>query len=98
MSFIVPLCARREAVSCGAVPCDEEEHYDDYVMTLYAQGVLTPKRLIWGLSSLSPKKVLGASLWQRYTRALTAVQSGAENAAAGSLLAGISQPTSAGER
>lgn len=24
------------------VPCDEEEHYDDYVMTLYAQGVLTP--------------------------------------------------------
>ncbi|MGC6745959.1 hypothetical protein ACP0HM_23830 [Escherichia coli] len=25
------------------VPCDEEEHYDDYVMTLYAQGVLTPK-------------------------------------------------------
>ncbi len=24
------------------VPCDEEEHYDDYVMTLYAQSVLTP--------------------------------------------------------
>ena len=26
------------------VPCDEEEHYDDYVMTLYAQGVLTDRK------------------------------------------------------
>jgi adenylate cyclase len=35
------------------VPCDEEEHYDDYVMSLYAQGVLTPNEWLdlGGLSS-----------------------------------------------
>lgn len=40
------------------VPCDEEEHYDDYVMTLYAQGVLTPNEWLdlGGLSSLSAEE------------------------------------------
>lgn len=42
------------------VPCDEEEHYDDYVMTLYAQGVLTPNEWLdlGGLSSLSAENTL----------------------------------------
>lgn len=50
------------------MPCDEEEHYDDYVMTLYAQGVLTPNEWLdlGGLSSLSAEEYFGASLWQLY--------------------------------
>ena len=50
------------------VPCDEEEHYDDYVMTLYVQGVLTPNEWLdlGGLSSLSAEEYFGASLWQLY--------------------------------
>ena len=50
------------------VPCDEEEHYDDYVMKLYAQGVLTPNEWLdlGGLSSLSAEEYFGASLWQLY--------------------------------
>ncbi|GHK55244.1 adenylate cyclase [Klebsiella pneumoniae] len=50
------------------VPCDEEEHYDDYVMGLYAQGVLTPNEWLdlGGLSSLSAEEYFGASLWQLY--------------------------------
>jgi len=50
------------------VPCDEEEHYDEYVMTLYAQGVLTPNEWLdlGGLSSLSAEEYFGASLWQLY--------------------------------
>lgn len=42
------------------MPCDEEEHYDDYVMTLYAQGVLTPNEWLdlGGLSSLSAEEYL----------------------------------------
>ncbi len=69
------------------VPCDEEEHYDDYVMTLYAQGyVLTPNEwLDWGLSRSPPKSTLAPACGS-YTRAFRqAAQSGAENAAAGSL-------------
>ena len=50
------------------VPCDEEEHYDDYVMSLYSQGVLTPNEWLdlGGLSSLSAEEYFGASLWQLY--------------------------------
>jgi len=50
------------------VPGDEEENYDDYVMTLYAQGVLTPNEWLdlGGLSSLSAEEYFGASLWQLY--------------------------------
>lgn len=50
------------------VPCDEEDSYDDYVMSLYAQGVLAPNEWIdlGGLSSLSAEEYFGASLWQLY--------------------------------
>lgn len=50
------------------VPCDEEENYDDYVMSLYSQGVLTPNEWLdlGGLSSLSAEEYFGASLWQLY--------------------------------
>lgn len=69
------------------VPCDEEEHYDDYVMTLYAQGVLTPNEWLdlGGLSSLSAEEYFGASLWQLYKSIDSPIQSGTENTAAGSL-------------
>lgn len=42
------------------VPCDEEENYDDYVMSLYSQGVLTPNEWLdlGGLSSCPPKSTL----------------------------------------
>ncbi len=50
------------------VPCDEEEHYDDYGMTLYAQGGINAKQMAGsgGLSSLSAEEYFGASLWQLY--------------------------------
>ena len=50
------------------VPGEEEEHYDDYVMSLYAQGVLTPNEWLdlGGLSTLSAEEYFGASLWQLY--------------------------------
>lgn len=50
------------------VPCDEEEHYDEYVMMLYSQGVLMPNEWLdlGGLSSLSAEEYFGASLWQLY--------------------------------
>ncbi len=81
------------------VPCDEEEHYDDYVMTLYAQGVLTPNEWLdlGGLARFLLKSNLvpafGSSTEYRFP-----IQSGTENTAAGSLFLGIPEPTSAGER
>ncbi|QPW28711.1 class I adenylate cyclase [Edwardsiella ictaluri] len=50
------------------VPCEEEEHYDEYVLSLYAQGALTPNEWLdlGGLSSLSAEEYFGASLWQLY--------------------------------
>ncbi|MDF7679508.1 class I adenylate cyclase [Enterobacteriaceae bacterium ESL0689] len=50
------------------VPCEEEDNYDDYVMRLYAQGVLTPNEWLdlGGLGSLSAEEYFGASLWQLY--------------------------------
>ncbi len=50
------------------VPGEEEAHYDDYVMTLYAQGVLTPNEWLdlGGLGTLSAEEYFGASLWQLY--------------------------------
>ncbi len=82
------------------VPCDEEEHYDDYVMTLYAQGVLTPNEWLdlGGLSSLSAEEYFGASLWQLYKSINYRYKSSMKNTAAGSLFLGIPEPTSAGER
>lgn len=82
------------------VPCDEEEHYDDYVMTLYAQGVLTPNEWLdlGGLSSLSAEEYFGASLWQLYKSIDSPYKAVLKNTAAGSLFLGIPEPTSAGER
>lgn len=50
------------------VPVDEEPHYDEYVMGLYAQGVLTPNEWLdlGGLGELSAAEYFGASLWQLY--------------------------------
>ncbi|HEI9816771.1 TPA: class I adenylate cyclase [Serratia marcescens] len=50
------------------VPGKEEAHYDEYVLSLYAQGALTPNEWLdlGGLSSLSAEEYFGASLWQLY--------------------------------
>ncbi|MFZ4834900.1 class I adenylate cyclase [Rouxiella sp. Mn2063] len=50
------------------VPVEEEGHYDDYVMSLYSQGALTPNEWLdlGGLGTLSAEEYFGASLWQLY--------------------------------
>lgn len=50
------------------VPIEEEYHYDEYVNSLYAQGVLTPNEWLdlGGLGELSAEEYFGASLWQLY--------------------------------
>ncbi len=50
------------------VPGEEDAHYDEYVLSLYAQGALTPNEWLdlGGLSSLSAEEYFGASLWQLY--------------------------------
>ncbi len=50
------------------VPGEEEANYDDYVMSLYARGVLTPNEWLdlGGLGTLSAEEYFGASLWQLY--------------------------------
>lgn len=50
------------------VPGEEEHHYDEYVMSLYAKGVLTPNEWLdlGGLGTLSAEEYFGASLWQLY--------------------------------
>lgn len=50
------------------VPCKEEANYDEYVLSLYAHGVLTPNEWLdlGGLSTLSAEEYFGASLWQLY--------------------------------
>jgi adenylate cyclase class 1 len=50
------------------VPGDEEDHYDEYVMSLYARGALTPNEWLdlGGLGTLSAEEYFGASLWQLY--------------------------------
>ncbi|WMQ74210.1 MAG: Adenylate cyclase [Sodalis sp.] len=50
------------------VPGDEEAHYDEYVLSLYARGALTPNEWLdlGGLSTLSAEEYFGASLWQLY--------------------------------
>ena len=68
MSFTVLPFAAGKRILWNMVPCDEEENYDDYVMSLYSQGVLTPNEWLdlGGLSSLSAEEYFGASLWQLY--------------------------------
>lgn len=50
------------------VPVEEENNYDEYVMSLYAQGVLAPNEWLdlGGLGELSAEEYFGASLWQLY--------------------------------
>jgi len=50
------------------VPGEEEAHYDEYVLSLYAQGALTPNEWLdlGGLGTLSAEEYFGASLWQLY--------------------------------
>ncbi|VDY32461.1 adenylate cyclase [Morganella morganii] len=50
------------------VPAEEEHHYDEYVLSLYAQGVLTrTSGWIWAVWANCPRKsTSGASLWQLY--------------------------------
>ncbi|CAI1120712.1 adenylate cyclase [Serratia entomophila] len=50
------------------VPGEEEAHYDEYVLSLYSQGALTPNEWLdlGGLSTLSAEEYFGASLWQLY--------------------------------
>lgn len=50
------------------VPGDEEAHYDEYVLSLYARGALTPNEWLdlGGLGTLSAEEYFGASLWQLY--------------------------------
>lgn len=50
------------------MPGEEETHYDKDVLSLYAQGVLTPNEWLdlGGLSTLSAEEYFGASLWQLY--------------------------------
>lgn len=81
------------------VPCDEEEHYDDYVMTLYAQGVLTPNEWLdlGGLSSLSAEEYFGASLWQLY-KSIDSPYKAVLKTLLLEAYSRIPEPTSAGER
>lgn len=50
------------------VPGEEEGNYDEYVLSLYSQGALTPNEWLdlGGLSALSAEEYFGASLWQLY--------------------------------
>ncbi|MFV9996668.1 MAG: class I adenylate cyclase [Arsenophonus endosymbiont of Dermacentor nuttalli] len=50
------------------VPAEEESNYDEYVLLLYARGVLTPNEWLdlGGLGELSAEEYFGASLWQLY--------------------------------
>ncbi len=48
------------------VPAEEETNYDEYVLLLYARGVLTPNEWLdlGGLGELSAEEYFCASLWQ----------------------------------
>ncbi len=50
------------------IPAEQEQHYDEYALSLYAQGILSPKKWLdlGGLSTLSAGEYFGASLWQLY--------------------------------
>lgn len=52
----------------NVVPCEEEARYDDYVMSLYTRGTLSPNEWLdlGGLGTLSAEEYFGASLWQLY--------------------------------
>ncbi|OTA17827.1 adenylate cyclase [Xenorhabdus vietnamensis] len=62
------VCMAGKRLLWTMVPVEEEAHYDEYVLSLYAQGVLTPNEWLdlGGLGELSAEEYFGASLWQLY--------------------------------
>lgn len=50
------------------IPSEEEAHYDEYVLSLYASRTLIPNEWLdlGGLGTLSAEEYFGASLWQLY--------------------------------
>lgn len=62
------VCLAGKRLLWAMVPVEEETHYDEYVLSLYAQGVLTPNEWLdlGGLGELSAEEYFGASLWQLY--------------------------------
>ncbi|KMJ43886.1 adenylate cyclase [Xenorhabdus khoisanae] len=62
------VCMAGKLLLWAMVPVEEEAHYDEYVLSLYAQGVLTPNEWLdlGGLGELSAEEYFGASLWQLY--------------------------------
>ncbi|MBD2780771.1 class I adenylate cyclase [Xenorhabdus sp. 42] len=62
------VCMAGKRLLWTTVPVEEEAHYDEYVLSLYAQGVLTPNEWLdlGGLGELSAEEYFGASLWQLY--------------------------------
>ncbi|AYA41389.1 class I adenylate cyclase [Xenorhabdus nematophila] len=62
------VCMAGKRLLWTMVPVEEEAHYDEYVLSLYAQGVLTPNEWLdlGGLGQLSAEEYFGASLWQLY--------------------------------
>ncbi|MXP67647.1 class I adenylate cyclase [Pantoea sp. Aalb] len=50
------------------VPHEEEYHYDDYVMSLYSQGILIPNEWLdlGSIGKFLAEEYFGASLWQLY--------------------------------
>ncbi|MBD2794993.1 class I adenylate cyclase [Xenorhabdus sp. 18] len=62
------VCMAGKRLLWAMVPVEEEAHYDEYVLSLYAQGVLTPNEWLdlGGLGELSAEEYFGASLWQLY--------------------------------
>ncbi|WP_340622104.1 class I adenylate cyclase [Xenorhabdus siamensis] len=62
------VCMAGKRLLWAMVPVEEEGNYDEYVLSLYAQGVLTPNEWLdlGGLGELSAEEYFGASLWQLY--------------------------------
>ncbi|MEX0445179.1 class I adenylate cyclase [Xenorhabdus sp. SGI246] len=62
------VCMAGKRLLWTMVPVEEEGNYDEYVISLYAQGVLTPNEWLdlGGLGELSAEEYFGASLWQLY--------------------------------
>ncbi|MBC8944406.1 MULTISPECIES: class I adenylate cyclase [Xenorhabdus] len=62
------VCMAGKRLLWAMVPVEEEVNYDEYVLSLYAQGVLTPNEWLdlGGLGELSAEEYFGASLWQLY--------------------------------
>lgn len=62
------VCLAGKRILWNLVPVEEEKHYDDYVLSLYAQGEIIANEWLdlGGLSTLSAEEYFGATLWQLY--------------------------------